>query len=230
MKQKKDLLLIVLVCLSTLVVKSQTTIEYGPRVGASFTSFSSDNTSLTGNLGLIVGGMGAYNINAATQFIVNADYHQIRGGTRSTGFSGATFTTTNNNFTLHTAELSGLVAYRFPIPFLGSATPRVLGGGSAAYNFYTTNKRSTSLGNGQVSASNSEVVTSSFSPWLYSVQGGLQFEFLLNDAAFSAVMIDFVYRRNLNPLLNGFSSLGAGSASDIYSNSLLMTFGLKLNK
>lgn len=207
-------------------------IRYGPHFGTTFTSFATDNTSLSGNLGVIAGATAEYDITAAAQASLNLDYNQIRGSLNSPpAVIGNTAVLQSSTFTLHTGELTGLFSYRFPIPFMGSATPKIVGGGSAAYNFYTRAQRAISYytNDSKSTIRGSENVTDSFSPFLYSGQVGLQFEFLLSDASVSAVAFDIRYRRNINPLMSGFSLYGQGSASDIFSNSLIMTFGIRLN-
>ncbi|NJN40968.1 MAG: hypothetical protein HC811_00675 [Flammeovirgaceae bacterium] len=208
---------------------SQTTFEYGGRIGASFSSFSYDYSSLSGNIGLVAGGMANYNINSAMQLVGNLDYHQLRGNLQSYTLAGSNVLVRTNTLTLNTAELSALFAYRLPLPFLGTASPKIMGGGSVAYNFYTLNNKVTTIGGYQISASSSDEVTSSFENFLYAAQAGLQFEFLLDEGSFSAVIFDIRYRRNINALTSGLSVYGTGSPSDIYSNSLIMTFGLIIN-
>ena len=208
--------------------RSQSGFEYGPRVGTSYSSFVTTRGFVSGGLGLVAGAMASYNLSESFQVIANLDYHQIRGGTQSALLSGGNFTFTTNSIALHTAEFSGFAAYRLPLSFLGSASLRAVGGGSVAYNFYTSNKRTSSINGSPVSSTNNEVVTDSFAAWLYAVQGGLQFEFPLDNGPFSATVFDFRYRRNMNPILNGLSLQGTGSAADIYSESFILTFGVKL--
>lgn len=205
-------------------------LRYGPHFGTTFTSFASDNTGFSGNLGLVVGGTVEYDLTSAAQLFANLDYNQIRGGLNSPPtMIGNTTIVENNVFTLHAAEASLLASYRFPIPFFGSATPKLVGGGSVAYNFYTNAQRNVSFysNDSRSSISGSENVTDSFEPFLYSVQGGLQFEFLLSDAHITAVSFDIRYRRNINAVMSGLSLYGQGGASDVYANSLIITFGFR---
>jgi hypothetical protein len=206
--------------------------RYGPHFGTTFTSFAVDNTSLSGNLGFVLGATVDYDLTPAASVVVNLDYNQIRGGLNSPPTTiGGTVILQSNIFTLHTAEVTGLGTYRFPIPFLGSATPKIVGGVSGAYNFFTQANRSISYFSNDTKStiSGTETVTDSFAPILFAGQAGLQFEFLLSDASISSVVFDIRYRRNINSLMDGLSLYGQGGASDVYSNSLIMTIGFKLN-
>jgi hypothetical protein len=221
------------ICVLLVIIVSSANgqLRYGPHIGVSFSSFSTSNSSFSGNLGVVAGGMIDYVISPGLQLVSNLDYHQIRGELQSAPNTNGDLTLRSSIFTLHTAELTGLLAYRIPISFLGSATPKVTGGISGAYNFATEDKRSTTYytGNFRATTTSKEIVTDSFSRMLGSAQAGLQFEFLLSDASFSAVIIDFRLRRNLNALMTGISAYGSGNASDLYSNSLIVTFGLMMN-
>lgn len=222
---------ITLVCLwSFFSTPAYSQLTYGAKTGASFTSFSKDNSSLSGNIGLIAGGFADYELTSPVVLHVSLNYHQLRGSLQNAPTAGDGFTMMRtNNYTLHLAELTGMAGYRIPIPNFGTLAPYLIGGGSVGYNFLTINHRTTNYyyPNYSLTGEAKLNATSAFNPLLYSLQGGLRFNFPIDDSMFSAVVLDILYRRNINPIADGYAVSGNQSASSVYSNSLLVSLGFK---
>jgi opacity protein-like surface antigen len=211
-------------------LQAQDLLKFHARIGTSANSFSSVNTlAKTASFGLVVGGGAEYTITPSLKAIATVDYHQLKGQVDPTTTTTPEYTAlTENKITIHMGELSGSVAYKLPLKFLGDLAPYLTAGGSVGYNFLTENNKSTEFTYPTYSfqITGKDNVTSEYTQLLYSVQGGARLEISLNEGIFSGLIFDVRYRRNMNAVREGLSG-GSTDPADTYANSVIASIGFQ---
>lgn len=203
-------------------------ITFGARVGSSFSFFDNDYRFQGGSPGLLVGGVVNYNLSDALQLTGGLDYYQLRGNIAGIPKTIGTSTVLrDNNLTIHTFDLNGLIGYRLPLSFLGDAAPYIQGGASIGYNAGVWNKYTARY----ISSSSSEIlmargkeniggITDDFiATWMI----GLRFETPLSDGLFSKMLIDIRFKSSFEPPIRPY--VFNNSADDLGIRSLSASLG-----
>jgi hypothetical protein len=223
------LLSVAAVCNTTGQLRAQA-LDFSAHVGTAITSFAKDNSFGSSAFGLTAGGTVEYSFNNSFHALLHVDYNELKGFTDGATLETTQYTSvTKNKTTIRLAEASLLGAYRLPLSFLGDIAPFVTLGGSVGYNFNTTNNAITqyTYPNFQLQTEGKENVTSNYAQLLYSLQAGARFQIPLEDGVFDALIFDFRYRRNLNPVVRGISFSGKLDPTDSYANSLMASVGFQ---
>lgn len=204
--------------------------NFSAHVGTSLTSFAKDDSFSSSAFGLTVGGSAGYRFSESLRALVHIDYNQLKGFSDGSTLTTSEFTAViKNQALIHLGEATLMGAYRLPLSFLGDIAPFVTVGGSVGYNFKTTNREIVryTYPTFQFQTQNIEDVTSNYSQFLYSLQGGVRFEIPLDTGIFTGLLFDFRYRRNLNPVVKGLSFAGNLDPTDTYANSLMASVGFQ---
>jgi hypothetical protein len=219
-----------LLCVLLYTSATAQVLNFSAHLGTSLTSFAKDDSFSSSSFGLMVGGSASYNFSGPFRAILHIDYTELKGFTEGSTIQTSEFTAVaKNQATIRLGEATIMGGYKLPLSFLGDIAPYVTAGGSIGYNFRTTNKELTTYTypGFQFQTRDIENVTSNYSQLLYSLQAGVRFEIPLDAGIFTALLFDFRYRRNVNPVVSGLSFSGNLNATDSYANSLLASVGFQ---
>jgi len=232
MKSLIPSMLIGALLISVSSLQAQSLLKFHARIGTSASNFSSENSmSKNASFGLLVGGGAEYSFTTSLKALATLDYHQLKGVVDASTIATSEYTAvTENKATIHMAELTVAGAYKLPLTFLGDLAPYITAGGSIGYNVFTENTETVeyiyptysyeTVGN--------DNVTSEYTQYLYSLQGGVRFEIPLSEGIFSGLLFDFRYRRNMNAVSEGLSAFSTTTdPADKYSNSIMASIGLQ---
>jgi hypothetical protein len=227
MKQKNNMLVILLLCCGVLTDNSALAQQFGARVGTAFSYFTDDFKMKGGNPGLLVGGIVNYPLSDAILLTGGLDYIQMRGTLQNIPtFNSGAIWIRESNITIHAIEASGYGAYKLPLSFLGDAAPYVLGGFSIAYNAGTWDKfEITQIRNDLITTlKGNDNIKSQAVSWLPAWNVGLRFESPLDGGLFTRMVLDFRLRSSFDPALNVFPLNGSVVSPGVRSVSASLGF------
>lgn len=222
------------VCLLWLgtVLSSQAQITYGAKIGTSLAAFSANGSQMPGGKpGFQIGGFADYLLDEKFSLTGTVCYSLLNPTwpLAPTG-AGNLMISQTDTYQMNLAELGVSANYKLPLLFLGDLCPTLVVGHTFDYNFYTNQKRRTTLyyPDATYASTSNEQVTSSFNPILYSVQGALRFDLSLDDAPVSIFVLELGYKYTYNNVLTGLSSYNATkSAGDFRMHMVYTTVGIK---
>lgn len=214
------------------VLPGQAQITYGAKAGTTFAAFAAEESlSMGGKPGVFAGAFTDYLISESFSLTGTASYALVSPTWALAPVSGGSvMIARSNTYHLNLAEVGLTVNYKLPLTFLGDLSPMVLAGHTVGYNFYTNQKSRTTLyyPSATYSAAGSENVTSSFTPFLYSVQGALRFDLPLEDAPAQILVLELGYKYTYNNVLSGpIAPTASQSANDYRMHTVYATVGVK---
>jgi hypothetical protein len=231
----KHALLMALLVLATATLKAQSSIGFGFKGGATYSSFSKGQPHTGGKLGFTAGVFGNYSFSDLLGLQVEAAYFQ-QGGTftrfrADDRFSGEwdyfSRNVTTSQVTLHNIEVPVLL--RVNIPTQSEVKPLFFAGPSVGFNIRATENYERTgefeAGDGlYVTATGHKDVTSEYNLYQFGATAGLGLE--MPFVGEHKLTIDARYRRGLNPARKTFSYINLnGVSSSLYSDSFVFTVG-----
>jgi hypothetical protein len=231
----KHALLMALLVLASATLKAQSSIGFGFKGGATYSSFSKGQPHTGGKLGFTAGVFGNYSFSDLLGLQVEAAYFQ-QGGTFTRFTADDRFiggddyfsrNVTTSKVTLHNIEVPVLL--RVSIPTQSEVKPLFFAGPSVGFNIQATEDYERTgefvASDGlYVTASGHRNVTSQYNLYQFGATAGFGLE--MPFIGEHKLTIDARYRRGLNPAKKAFSYIDFSRVTgSLYSDSVVFTVG-----